>query len=96
MKRLHHDETNPIPNSNNPKHPYLILVAWALAVLSKGSEALINQFHVVGVDVEAEQNQSSGGDSTDAVQELESLEDEVVAPFAVFLLPEVVLPGEKW
>ena len=36
----------------------LVYMAWSLTVLSKGGQTLVDEFDVVGVDVEAEQDQS--------------------------------------
>ena len=63
----------------------------SLAVLCQCDEGLCDELHIVGVDVEAEQNQTSRGHSTDAVKELECLQDKVVTGLTVLLLTEVVL-----
>ena len=60
-------------------------MARTLAVLSQCDQSLRYELHVVGMDVETEQDQPSRCHSADAVQELECLQDEVVVGLAVLL-----------
>jgi hypothetical protein len=66
-------------------------MAGSLAVLRQSLQALVDELHIVGIDIETEQYQPSSGDTTDAVQEAQGLQDQVVAVLAVGLLPKVVL-----
>ena len=70
---------------------YLILMAWSLAVLSESLQALVDEFCIVGIDVETEQHQTSCSHSTNTVQEAKSFQDKVVVVLTVLLLPQVIL-----
>ena len=63
----------------------------SLTVLGERLEALVDEFHVVAVDVETEQDESPCGDPTDTVQESQSLKDQVVVVLTVSLSTEIVL-----
>ena len=63
----------------------------SLAVLSQSDETLVNEGGIVGMDVETQQHEASGTDSTDGVQKMESLSDEIVGSLAVALMPQIVL-----
>ena len=78
-------------HSDQLSHTYLVLMAWSLTVLSQSDQCLCYQLHVVGMDVETEQDEATSSDTTDTVQELESFKDEVVAGLTVLLFAEVVL-----
>ena len=60
-------------------------MARTLAVLGQCDQSLCDELHIVGMDVETEQDQPSCGHSTDTVQELECLQDEIVVSLAVLL-----------
>ena len=68
-------------------------MTWSLAELSESGETLIDELHIVGMYVETEKHQTSCGDTTDAVKELESLKNEIEVGLAVALRPEIIL---KW
>jgi len=72
----------------------LVISARSLAGYGKGLQALTDELGVVGVDEEAEQHQTAGGGPTDAVQEAQCVQDQVVACLVVVLLAKVVL-GER-
>lgn len=74
---------------------HLILVAGPLAVLCECGETLVDELHVVGVNVEAEQYQPPCGDATYAVEEPQRLEDEITVGLAVSLGAEIVLEGSR-
>ena len=63
----------------------------SLTVLGERLEALVDEFHVVAVDVETEQDESPRGDPTDTVQESQGLKDQVVVVLTVSLSTEIVL-----
>ena len=63
----------------------------SLTVLSESLQTLVDQLHIVSIDVETEQDQPSRGHSTYAVQETQGLKDEVVAVLTIHLLTQVIL-----
>lgn len=65
-------------------------MTWTLAVLSQTLHSLVYKSHVLLVDVETQQAQSSGGAATDAVQKLEGLADQVVVVLVVLVAQEVL------
>ena len=70
---------------------HLVIKAGALTVLGERGKALVDEFDIVSVDVKAEKHQTSSGHTTNAVQKLEGLQNEVIWGLTVGLLPEVVL-----
>lgn len=70
---------------------HLVLMAGPLTVLSQAAEGLVDEDHVVFVDVEAEEAEAPGGASTDAVEELQRLAHQVVGGLDVVLEAQVVL-----
>lgn len=75
-------------------HGYLVFMAWALAVLRQALQSLVDQSHVLLVDVEPQQAQATCRAAADAVQKLKSLTHEVVVCL-VALVPQEVLEGGK-
>lgn len=69
-------------------------MAWALAVLRQALQSLVDQSHVLLVDVEPQQAQATCRAAADAVQKLKSLTHEVVVCL-VALVPQEVLEGRK-
>lgn len=65
-------------------------MTWTLAVLSQTLHSLVYKSHVLLVDVETQQAQSSSGAATDAVQKLEGLTDQVVVVLVVLVAQEVL------
>lgn len=64
---------------------HLVLVTGTLAVLGQTLHRLVDESHVLFVDVESQQTQTSGGASTDTVQELEGLTHQVVVVLVVLV-----------
>lgn len=69
-------------------------MAWTLAVLSERLQGLVDEGHIVLINVETEQAQATSGTATDAVQELQSLCHQIVVGLVV-LVPQVVLQHAK-
>lgn len=69
-------------------------MAGALTVLSQTLQGLVNEGHVLLVDVEAQEAEPPRGAATDTVQELQGLTHEVVVVL-VILAAEEVLMGRK-
>lgn len=74
---------------------HLVFVTWTLAVLSQTLHSLVYESHVLLIDVEAQQAQSSSGAATDAVQKLEGLTDQVVVVLIVLVTQEVLRRNEE-
>ena len=70
--------------------PHLVLVAGALAVLRQALHSLVDESHVLLVDVESQQAQSARGAATDTVQELEGLTHQVVVSLVVLVAQKVL------
>lgn len=75
-------------------HGYLIFMAWALAIFRQALQSLVDQHYILLVDVETQQAQATRGTSTDAVQKLKGLTDEVIICFVV-LIPQKVLKAKE-
>lgn len=69
---------------------YLVLMAGALAVLCQTLQSLVNEGHVLLVDVQPKQTETPCGAATDTVQELQSLTHEVVVVLVVLTAKEVL------
>lgn len=69
---------------------YLVFMAGALAVLCETLQSLVNKGHVLLIDVESQQTETSCGAATDTVQELQSLTDEVVVVLVVLTTKEIL------
>lgn len=78
--------TYPPQTEQRPPTADLIIMAWPLTVLCKSLQTLVNQLHIISIDIEAEQDQATCGDPTDTIQETEGLQDEVVAVLTADLL----------
>ena len=65
-------------------------MAGPLAVLCEALDGLVDEGHVLLVDVEAQQAQASCGAAADAVQELQGLADQVVVVLVVLTAQEVL------
>ena len=65
-------------------------MARSLAILRQALECLVDQFHVVLIDIETQQAKSARGAPTDAVKELEPIAYKVVRIF-IRLMPQEVL-----
>ena len=66
-------------------------MAWSLAVLGESDKTLVDERSVVGMDVQAEQHESSSTHSTYGVQQVQGLRYEVVRGLTVGLVPKIVL-----
>ena len=73
---------------------HLVLVAGPLAVLGEALQGLVNEGHVLLVDVQAQQAQAPRGAAADAVQELQRLAHQVVVVL-VLLAPQKVLNRQQ-
>lgn len=69
-------------------------MAWALAVLRQALQSLVDQHYILLIDVETQQTQATRGTSTNAVQKLKGLTDEVIICFVV-LIPQEVLKAKE-
>lgn len=69
-------------------------MAWALAIFRQALQSLVDQHYILLVDVETQQAQATRGTSTDAVQKLKGLTDEVIICFVV-LIPQKVLKAKE-
>lgn len=65
-------------------------MAGTLAVLSQTLQSLVNQGHVLLIDVEPQQAKTPCGAATDTVQELKSLADKVVIVLVILTAEEVL------
>lgn len=69
---------------------HLVLVARALAVLGEALHGLVDESHVLLVDVEPQQTQASCGAAADAVEELQRLAHQVIIVLVVLTAQEVL------
>lgn len=69
-------------------------MAWALAILRQALQSLVDQHYILLIDVETQQAQATRGTSTNAVQELKGLTDQVIICFVV-LIPQEVLKAKE-
>ena len=60
-------------------------MAGALAVLGQTLQRLVDEQHVVFVDIEAQQTQAARSAATDAVQELQALTHQVIVGLVVLI-----------
>ena len=72
---------SPTKDPSSLTYAVLVFVARPLAVLGKGLQRLVDEGHVVLIDVEAQQTKSSSCRATNAVQEEEGLAHKVVIIF---------------
>ena len=73
---------------------HLVLVAGSLAVLGEALQRLVDEGHVLLVDVQPQQAQTPRGAAADAVQELQRLAHQVVVVL-VLLAPQKVLDRQQ-
>lgn len=66
-------------------------MARSLAVFSESLEALADELCIVCVDIQTEEYQSPSSGTTDAVQEPQSVQDQIVTRLAELLLPQIIL-----
>lgn len=71
-------------------------MAGALAVFSQTLQRLVNEGHVLLVDVEPQQTETSRGAAADTIQELQSLTHEVVVVLVVLTSKEVLRRSIQW
>lgn len=70
-------------------------MTWALAVLSQTLHRLVDESHVLLVNVETQQAQSARGAAADAVEKLKGLTDQVVVVLVVLVAQEVLGRNEE-
>ena len=71
-------------------------MARPLAVLCESGQGLVDEVHVVLVDVETEQAETPGGAAADAVQKLQSLTHKILRISTVGLGPQVILQSKSF
>lgn len=69
-------------------------MAWSLAILRQALQSLVDQHNILLIDVETQKSQATRGTSTNAVQKLKGLTDEVIICFVV-LIPQEVLKAKE-
>ena len=69
---------------------HLVLVAGTLAVLSQALYSLVDECHVLLIDVEPQKAEAPCGTAADAVQELQRLTHQVVVILVVLAAKEVL------
>lgn len=60
-------------------------MAWTLTVLSQALQSLVDQHHILLVDVETQESQTPCCASANAIQKLKGLTDKVVIAFVVLI-----------
>lgn len=66
-------------------------MAGALTVLSQTLQGLVNEGHILLIDVKAQQAEAASGAATDTVQELQGLAHKVVVVLVILTAEEVLL-----
>lgn len=61
-----------------------------LAVLCQGLKCLVNQSHIILIDVESKESQATSSGSTNTVQEHESFWHKVVISFIVLISQQIL------
>lgn len=74
---------------------YLVFMAGALTVLSQTLQGLVNEGHVLLVDVEAQEAEAPRGAATDTVQELQGLTHKIVIVLVILAAEEVLVRYKK-
>lgn len=70
-------------------------MAGALTVLSQTLQGLVDECHVLLVDVEAQEAEASRGAATDTVQELQGLTHKIVVVLVILAAEEVLVGSKK-
>lgn len=70
-------------------------MAGALTVLSQTLQSLVNEGHVLLVDVEAQEAEAPRGAATDTVQELQGLTHKIVVVLVILAAEEVLVRYKK-
>lgn len=70
-------------------------MAGALTVLSQTLQGLVNEGHVLLVDVEAQEAEAPRGAATDTVQELQGLTHKIVVVLVILAAEEVLVWYQK-
>lgn len=70
-------------------------MAGALTVLSQTLQGLVNEGHVLLVDVEAQEAEAPRGAATDTVQELQGLTHKIVVVLVILAAEEVLVRYKK-
>lgn len=69
---------------------HLVLMAGALAVLGETLHGLVDESHVLLINIEPQQTQASCGTATDAVKELQCLTHQIIIVLVVLTTQEVL------
>lgn len=69
---------------------HLVLMARTLAVLSQALHCLVDESHILLIDVESQQAQSSCGAATDTVQELKCLTHQIIVVLVILVSQKVL------
>lgn len=70
-------------------------MAGALTVLSQAFKGLVNEGHVLLVDVEAQEAEAPRGAATDTVQKLQGLTHKIVVVLVILAAEEVLVRYKK-
>lgn len=70
-------------------------MAGALTVLSQTLQGLVNEGHVLLIDVEAQEAEAPRGAATDTVQELQGLTHKIVVVLVILAAEEVLVRYKK-
>lgn len=62
---------------------YLVLMTGTLAVFGEAFHSLVDESHILLIDVESKQAQTSGGAAANTVQELKCLANQVVVVLVI-------------
>lgn len=75
---------------------HLVLMTGTLAVLSQTLHSLVDESHILLIDVQSQQAQSPCGAATDAVQELKRLTHQIVVVLVILVAQKVLeMEGKK-
>lgn len=89
-KKMYQKVPDYSPSSLSGLFVYLVFMAGALTVLCETLQSLIDEGHVLLVDVQPQQAETPCSAATDTVQELQSLTHEVVVVLVVLTAKEVL------
>ena len=81
------------PHLLKEKWNYLILMARSLTVFGQTFQGLVDEGHVLFVDIESQKTKTPGGASTNTVQKLQRLAHQIVVGLVVLATEEVLQLG---